>query len=139
MMKKTLLVKIKMPRQTRVGPRLQAMARWHQMAKRGRNILKLKTPSPALARSSADMRTQIQSLTPGRKPSLSGKSGSQKAPRRTAPLRCPVNHLLRKSHQQTRHFTTRPGKKLDCWTHISMLGVAKRLLKALLAGPPETT
>ena len=33
----------------------------------------------------------------------------------------------------------RPGKKLGCWTHVSMLGIAKRLLKALLAGPTRDT
>ena len=31
-----------------------AMARWHQMAKKGRNTLILKTPSLAVARSSVD-------------------------------------------------------------------------------------
>ena len=137
-MKKTSLVKMKMPRQTRVGLRLQVMARWHQMAKRGRNALKLKTPSLALARSLVDMRTQTQSPTPGRKPSHSGKSSIQKAPRRTAPLRHLANHLLKKSCQQTRHSAMRPGKKLSCWRHILMLGITKRLLKMLLAGPQET-
>ena len=63
---------------------------------------------------------------------------AQKAPRRTAPLSHPVNHLLRKSCQQMRHSAMRPGKKLGCWTHVLMLGIAKRLLKALWAGPPET-
>ena len=81
MMRKTSLVKMKMLRQTRVGLRLQATARWHQMVKRDRNALKLKTPSLALARSSVHMRR----LTLGRKSSLSGKSGTQKAPRRTPP------------------------------------------------------
>ena len=113
-MSKMSLLKMKMPKQTRVGSRLQAMARWHQMAKRGRNAFKLKTPSLALARSLVDMRTQTQSLTLGRKSSPSGKSSTQKAPRRIAPLRHPVNHLLRKSRQQMRHSATRQGKKLSC-------------------------
>ena len=39
---------------------------------------------------------------------------------------------------QMRHSTMRPSKKLGSWTHISMLGTAKRLLKALQAGPQET-
>ena len=90
-----------------------------------RNALMLKTPSPALARSSVDTRTQTQSLTPGRKSSLSDESGAQKAPRRTAPLRSPANHLLRKSHQWTRHSMTRPGKKFGRWTHVAMPGIAK--------------
>ena len=61
-----------------------------------------------------------------------------KSPKEDSPPRNPVNHLLRKSHQWTRHSTMRLGKKLVCWTHISMLGVTTRLLKALLVGPPET-
>ena len=118
MTRKTSLVK-KTLRQTRMGSRLQVTARWHQMAKRGRNTLKLKTLSPALARSLVDTRTQTQSPTLGRKSSPSSKSCTQKAPRRTAPLRRPANHLLRKSHQQTRHSATRPGKKLGCWTRFN--------------------
>ena len=74
---------------------------------------------------------------PGEK-TQSVRRGTQKAPRRTAPLRNPANHLLRRSHQQTRHSTTRPDKKHGCWTHILMLGIATRLLKASQAGPPET-
>ena len=137
-MRKMLLVKTKMPNQTRVGSRLQAMARWHQMAKKGRNALILKTPSPTLARSLVHMRTQTRSLTLKRKSSLSSESGAQKAPRRTAPLRSPANCLLSKCHQWTRHSVMRPGKKLSYWTHVSMPGIAKRLLKASWAGPPGT-
>ena len=125
MMRKTSLVKMKPLRQTRAGSRLQVMARWHQMVKRDRNALKLKTPSLALARSLVGTRTQTQSLTLGRKTSPSSENGTQKAPRRTAPLRSPVNHLLRKSCQQIRHSIMRPGKKLGSWTHILMLGIAK--------------
>ena len=44
-----------------------------------------KTPSPVLVRSLVDMRTWIQSQTPERKSSLSGKSGTKKALRRAAP------------------------------------------------------
>ena len=104
----------------------------------GQESLKLKTPSWVLARSSVDMRTQTQSLIPGRKSSPFGESSTQKGPKRTAPLRHPVNHLLRKSHQQMRHSMMRPGKKLSCWTHVLMLGVKKRLLKVSWPGPPET-
>ena len=56
------------------------------------------------------------SPTLGRKSSPSSEISTQKAPRRTAPLRHPANHLLRKNHQQTRHSAMRPGKKLGCWT-----------------------
>ena len=98
-MRETSLEKMTMLKKTRAGPRPQAMARWHQMAKNGRNALIFKTPSPALASSSADMRTQTQSLTQGRKSSPSSESSAKKVPRRTAPLRSPVNHLLRKSCQ----------------------------------------
>ena len=137
-MRKTSLVKMKMAKQTRAESRLQVMARWNQMAKKGRNTLILKTPSLALARSLVDTRTQTQSPTPGRKSSPSGKSGAQKAPRRTASLRSPANHLLRKSHQQMRHSMMRPGKKLGCWTHVLMPGITERLPKASWAGLPET-
>ena len=105
--------------------RLQVTAGWHQMAKKCRNTLILKTPSLALARSLVGMRTQTQSLTPGRKFSLSGKGGAQKAPGRTAPLRNPANHLLRKSCHWMRHSMMRPGKKLSCWTHIWCLALQK--------------
>ena len=95
------------------------------------------TPT-GIARSLVNMRTQTQSLTPGRKSSQSGEGGTLKVPRRTAPLRCPANHLWRKSNQQTRHSMTRPGKELSSWTHILMLGITKRLLRVSRAGPPET-
>ena len=134
MMKKMLPVKMKMPRQTRVGQRPQVMARWYQMAKRGRYALKLKTPSPALAKSSVHTRTP----TPRRRSSPSSESGAQQALRRTAPPRNPGNHLLRKSRPQMRHSAMRPGKELGSWTHILMLGFSKKLLKVSRAGPPET-
>ena len=127
MTRKTSLVKMKIQKQTRAGSRLQATARWHQMAK---NALILKTPSPALAMSSVHTRTQTQSLNLRRKSSPFGESSAQKALRRTAPLRSPANHLLKKHCQQTRHSAMKPGKKLGCWTHVLMPGITKRLLKA---------
>ena len=54
-----------------------------------------------------------------------------------SPPRNPVNHLLKKSCPETRHCTMRPGKELSSWTYVLMLGIAKRLLKASQAGPPE--
>ena len=60
-MRKTSLVRMKMLKQTKAGSRLQAMARWHQMAKNGRNALILKTSSVALARSSVHTRTDPES------------------------------------------------------------------------------
>ena len=75
---------------------------------------------------------------PERKSSLSSKSGTQKAPRRTVPLRNPVHHLLRRSCHWMRHPMMRPDKKHSFWTHVSMLGIATRLLKVSQAGPPET-
>ena len=68
MMRETVLGKMTMPKK-RVGLRPRVMDRWHLMVKKGRTALILKTPSPALARSLVDMRTQTQSLTPGRKSS----------------------------------------------------------------------
>ena len=62
----------------------------------------------------------------------------QTSPKEDSPPRNPANHLLRKSHPQTRHSMMRPGKELSSWTHVSMLGIAKRLLKVPWAGPPET-
>ena len=53
------------------------------------------------------------------------------SPKEDSPSRDPANHLLR-------HSTMRPGKGLGSWTHILMLGIAKRLLKVPRAGPPET-
>ena len=133
-MREMMLEKMTMLKKTRVGLRPQVIDRWHQMVKKGRNTLIPKTPSPALARSSVDMRTQTQSLTPERKFSPSSESGTQKAPRRTAHLRNPANHLLRRSCQWTRHSTMRPDKKHGCWTHVSMLGIAIRLLKDCVTG-----
>ena len=122
------MMKIRMPWQTRVKLRLQAMARWHPMVKRGKNALKLKTPSPALVKSSVHMRTPTQSLTSRRRSSPSGGSSGNQAPRRTVLPRNPARHLLRKSCPQTRHSTMRTGRKLSSWTHIFMLGATKRLL-----------
>ena len=44
------------------------MARQHPMAKRGKDALKSKTPSPILAKSLVCMRTLTQSLTLGEDP-----------------------------------------------------------------------
>ena len=135
MMREMVLEKMTTPKKTRAGSRPQVMDRWHQMAKKGRSTLTPKTPSPALARSLLDRKTQTQSQAPERKFSPSGESGAQKAPRRTALRRSPVNHhLLRRNCQQMRHSTTRPGKKHGCWRHILMLGIATRLPKASQAG-----
>ena len=101
-------MEMRTPRQTRMKLRLQAMARWHLMVKRGRNTLKLKTPSPALAKSLVCTRTPTQSQTPGRRSSPSGRSGTIQAPRKTPLPRSQVNHLLKKSHQQMR-----------CWKKIA--------------------
>ena len=60
------------------------------------------------------------------------------SPKEDSTPRNPANHLLRRSHPQMRHSVMRPGKELSSWTHISMLGIAKRLLKVSWAGPPET-
>ena len=120
---------------TRVKPKLQVTARWHLMVKRGKNALQLKTPSPVLAKSSVHMKTPTHSLTLRRRSSPSGGSGG--SPRRTVHPRNPLSHL-RKSHPQMRHSVTRPGRRLSSWTHISMVGAVKRLLKASQAGPPKT-
>ena len=63
---------------------------------------------------------------------------SNPAPRTTCPPRTQVGHLPRKSSQLTRPSATRPGNELGSWTQILMLGGAKRLLRALQAGPQET-
>ena len=84
-MRKMAPMKMRMPRQTRVKLRLQAMARQHPMAKSGKNTLKLKTPSLALAKSLVCTRTPTQSLTLRRRPSPSGRSGTNQVPRRTPP------------------------------------------------------
>ena len=136
--RRTLPVKIRMPRPTRVKLRFRATARQHLMAKRGKDALKSKTPSLALAKSSVHMRTLTQSPTPGRRSSLSGGSGANQAPRRAHLPRNQVGHLLRKSSQLMKHSATRPSKELSSWTQISMLGGTRRLLKASQAGPPET-
>ena len=71
---------------------------------------------------------------PGEKIQSIQRKQCLKSPKEDSPLKNPANHLLRRSHQWTRHSTMRPGKKHGCWTHISMLGIATRLLKALQAG-----
>ena len=78
-MREMVLGKMTTPKKTRAGSKPLVMGRWHQMAKKGRSTLTPKTPSPTLARSLVDMRTQTQSQTPERKSSPSGKSGTQKA------------------------------------------------------------
>ena len=94
------------------------------MAKRGRNALKLKTPSPVLAKSLVHMRTPTQSLTLGRRSSLSGESGTQRAPRRTPPPResskssseeeLPTDETLcNEARQKAQQLDTR----FDAWCH----------------------
>ena len=61
-----------------------------------------------------------------------------KSPKEDSPLKASSKSSCEEEPQQTRHSMMRPGKKLGCWTQVSMLGIAKRLLKALWAGPPET-
>ena len=75
---------------------------------------------------------------PGEKVQSIWQKQHPKSPKEDSPPRNPANHLLRKSHPQMRHSATRPGKELSSWTHVSMLGIAKRLLKVSWAGPPET-
>ena len=83
----------------------------------------------------ANMRTQTKSQTLERKSSPSGKSGAQKARRRTVPRKTPVNHcLLRRSCQPMRHSVMGPGKKHSCWTHASMLGITTKLPMASRVG-----
>ena len=136
--RRTPPMKMRMPRPATVKLRFRAMARQHLMVKRGKDTLKSKTPSLALAMSLVHTRTLTQSLTPGRRSSPSGRSGTNPAPRRACLPRTQVGHLSRKSSQPTKHSVTRPGKELDSWAQISMLGSARRLLKASQAGPPET-
>ena len=131
-------MKMRTPRLARVKWRFQAMARWHSMVKRGKDTLKSKTPSLALAKSLVCTRTLTQSLTPGRRSSPSSRSSTNPAPKRACLPRTRVGHLPRKSSQLIKHSMTRPGKELSSWTQISMLGSARRLLKASQAGPPET-
>ena len=99
------------------------MARWHQMAKRGRNALKLKTPSLALAKSSVHTRTPTQSPTPGKRSSPSGKSGTQKAPRRTTPKESsesssedkpPTDEAL---HDEAQQRAQQLDTHFDAWCH----------------------
>ena len=47
------------------------------------------------------------------------------------PPRNPANHLLRKSRPQTRHSMMKQGKELSSWTHISMLGITKKIAKGI--------
>ena len=131
-------VKMRMWRPARVKLRSSATARWCPMAKRGKDTLKSRTPSLALATSSVHMRRLTQSPTPGRRSSPSSGSGTNPAPRRTCLPRTQVGHLPRKSSQPTKHSMTRPSKELSSWTQILMLGSTRRLLKASQAGPPET-
>ena len=111
-------VKMRMPRPARVKLRFQAMVRWHPMVKRGKDALKSKTPSLALAKSSVHMRTLTQNPTLGRRSSPSSRSGTNPAPRRACLPRTQVGHLLRKSSQLMKHSMTRPDKELGSWTQI---------------------
>ena len=66
--RKMPLVQMRMQRQARVKLRFRVTARQHLMAKRGKDALKSKTPSVALAKSSVCTRTLTQSPTPGEDP-----------------------------------------------------------------------
>ena len=83
------------------------------MAKRGKDALKSKTPSLALAKSSVRMRTLTQSPTQGRRSSPSGGSSANPSPRRARLPRTRVGHLLRKSSQPTKHKAQQRAWQLD--------------------------
>ena len=103
--------------------------------KEGQSILTPKTPSLVLVRSSVGTRTQTQNWTQERKSGPSGRSGTQKAPRRTA--------LGRRSSESSSSEEEPPTdetlcdearKKHSCWTHVLMLSITTRLPKVLQAG-----
>ena len=123
-----VLRKRTMPRQARVGSRLQVMSRRHPMVKTSRITLTPRTPSPVLVSYLASMRTLTPSLNPERKSKQYGKSSARTVQRRTAPQKTPADHrLLRKSCQPTRCSEMELGKKHSCLTHALMLGVATKL------------
>ena len=137
MRRRTSPVKMRMPRPARVKLRFPVMARWHLIERGARTPSNPRHPHWHLPCLWYALRTLTQSLTPERRSSLYGRSGTNPAPWRACLPRTQVGHLLRKSSQLMKHSVTRPSKELDSWTQISMLGGARRLLKALQAGPPE--
>ena len=71
-----------------------------------------------------------QESDPGEKSHQHGQSGTQTAPKRTAP----ANHCLpRRSHQQ-RHSVMGVGRKCSCWTHTLMPGITTKFPTASQAG-----
>ena len=127
-MREMVLKKKTMPKKTKTGSRPQVMGRRYLMVKTGRSTLIPRTPSPVLVSSSANMRTLTPSQTLGRKSSQHSKGGARTALRRTSPRKTPAyHHLLRKSHQPTRHSVMGPDKKRGCWTHALMLGGMTKL------------
>ena len=126
------------PRQVRVTLRPQATNRRHLRVKISRSAHTPRTPSPVLVSSSASTRTLTQNLTLGRKFRPHGKSNARAAPRRKAPQKTPVGcHPQRKSHQLTRCFKMKLGKKHGCLTNASMLGVPTKSPTMLQAGQHE--
>ena len=61
-----------------------------------------------------------------------------KSPKEDSPLKVSRESSSEEEPPTDEALDERPGKKLSCWTQVSMLGITKRLLKALRAGPPET-
>ena len=61
-----------------------------------------------------------------------------KRPKQDSPLKVPSESSSKEEPPIDEVLCIKAGKKLSCWTHISMFCIAKRLLKASRAGPPET-
>ena len=87
-----------------------------------------------LVSSLVDTRTPAPSPTLERKSRQHGKSSTRTAPRKT-----PVDHhLLKKSHQPTRHSKMGLGRKRGCLAHVLMLSIIKKLPTMLWAGQCKT-
>ena len=128
-----------MPKQTRARLRPQAMNRKHLRVKTSRSAHTPRTPSPVLVSSLASMRTSTPSPTLRRRSRLHRKGSAMTAPRRTAPRRTSASHRpQRKSHQLTRHFTMKLGRKCSSLTCTLMLGVVTKLPTRLWAGQCKT-
>ena len=61
-----------------------------------------------------------------------------KSPKEDSPLKESSKSSSEEEPPMDEHSAMRQDKKHGCWTHVSMLGIATRLLKASWAGPPET-
>ena len=75
---------------------------------------------------------------PGEKVQPVWQKRRPKSPKEDSPLKASSESSSEEELPTDKALRNKARQKAHCWTHVSMLGIARRLLKASWAGPPET-